>query len=244
MSAWDSVRYAAARDLDGYELEPLEREVARGFTLRRTVVVLRGGGEEGRGEEVDYDPAEHELFQARRNELPVRRPAHARVVLAPPGRPDRLPALGVRVGSARSRAAPGGPVARRGARPEGRSRSASSSRRASRTCRRGSRCLPTFASSSTPTRSGPTRRSTSSRRADASRPLDFKGVYRGDFGDAARPGALPRASPRRSPPRGSRTRPERRDDRGARRRIATGSRGTRRSTSGATSRRCRSRRAA
>jgi hypothetical protein len=58
-------------EIDGYELEPLEREVARGFTLRRTVVVLRGGGEEGRGEEVDYNPAIQQEFQARRGELPL-----------------------------------------------------------------------------------------------------------------------------------------------------------------------------
>jgi hypothetical protein len=58
-------------EIDGYELEPLEQEVARGFTLRRTVVVLRGGGEEGRGEEVDYNPTIQEEFQARRGELPL-----------------------------------------------------------------------------------------------------------------------------------------------------------------------------
>jgi hypothetical protein len=67
--------YDAVKDLplsiESYDLEPLEREVARGFKLRRTVVVLRGGGEEGRGEEVDYDPYVHEQFQARRGELPV-----------------------------------------------------------------------------------------------------------------------------------------------------------------------------
>src|SRR3954452_11220678 len=66
--------YDAVKDLpleiDAYELEPLEREVARGFTLRRTAVVLRGGGEEGRGEEVDYDPDAQQRFQARRGELP------------------------------------------------------------------------------------------------------------------------------------------------------------------------------
>jgi hypothetical protein len=55
--------------IDGYELEPLEQEVARGFTLRRTVIVLRGGGEQGRGEEVDYNPAIQQEFQARRGEL-------------------------------------------------------------------------------------------------------------------------------------------------------------------------------
>src|SRR6476659_4990135 len=69
MHAWDAVR-SLPLEIDGYDLEPLEREVARGFTLRRTVVVLRGGGEEGRGEEVDYDPAQQQQFQARRNELP------------------------------------------------------------------------------------------------------------------------------------------------------------------------------
>jgi hypothetical protein len=58
-------------EIDRYELEPLEREVAPGFTLRRTVVVLRGGGEEGRGEEVDYDPDAQARFQARRGELPL-----------------------------------------------------------------------------------------------------------------------------------------------------------------------------
>jgi hypothetical protein len=67
--------YDAVRDLpleiEGYDLEPLEQEVARGFTLRRTVVVLRGGGEEGRGEEVDYNPTIQQEFQARRGELPV-----------------------------------------------------------------------------------------------------------------------------------------------------------------------------
>ena len=64
MSTYDSVKDLPL-EIDGYELEPLEQEVARGFTLRRTVVVLRGGGEEGRGEEVDYNPTIQQEFQAR-----------------------------------------------------------------------------------------------------------------------------------------------------------------------------------
>ena len=68
MTTWDSVRSLPLR-VDGYDLEPLEREVARDFTLRRTAVVLRGGGEEGRGEEVDYNPVIQQDFQARRGEL-------------------------------------------------------------------------------------------------------------------------------------------------------------------------------
>ena len=70
IATYDSVR-SLPLEIDGYELEPLEREVARGFTLRRTVVVLRGGGEEGRGEEVDYDPAQQARFQEHGGELPL-----------------------------------------------------------------------------------------------------------------------------------------------------------------------------
>jgi hypothetical protein len=69
MSTYESVKDLTLR-IDGYDLEPLEREVAPGFTLRRTVVVLRGDGQEGRGEEVDYDPDAQARFQARRGELP------------------------------------------------------------------------------------------------------------------------------------------------------------------------------
>ena len=70
MSTYDRVR-GLPLVVEEYALEPLEREVARGFTLRRTEVVLRGGGHEGRGEEVDYDPASQQRFQERRGELPL-----------------------------------------------------------------------------------------------------------------------------------------------------------------------------
>jgi hypothetical protein len=70
MSTYDRVR-GLPLVVEEYALEPLEREVAREFTLRRTEVVLRGGGHEGRGEEVDYDPASQQRFQERRGELPV-----------------------------------------------------------------------------------------------------------------------------------------------------------------------------
>jgi hypothetical protein len=69
MSLYDSVRHLPLH-VDGYYLEPLEKEVARGFTLRRTVVVLHGRGEEGRGEDVDYDPRVQEAFQADEGKLP------------------------------------------------------------------------------------------------------------------------------------------------------------------------------
>jgi hypothetical protein len=70
MSLYDNVRELPLH-VDGYVLEPLEREVAREFTLRRTVVVLQGKGEEGRGEEVDYDPTVQEQFQERGGKLPL-----------------------------------------------------------------------------------------------------------------------------------------------------------------------------
>jgi hypothetical protein len=70
MATYDSLRTLPLH-IDGYYLEPLAREVARGFTLRRTVIVLHGRGEEGRGEEVDYDPAQQARFQERGGEMPL-----------------------------------------------------------------------------------------------------------------------------------------------------------------------------
>ena len=70
MTTYDSLR-SLPLHIDGYYLEPLEREVARGFTLRRTVIVLHGRGEEGRGEEVDYDPLQQTRFQEQGGEMPL-----------------------------------------------------------------------------------------------------------------------------------------------------------------------------
>jgi hypothetical protein len=70
MSLYDRVKDLPLH-VDGYYLEPLEHEVARDFTLRRTVVVLHGQGEEGRGEEIDYDPAAQQRFQTEGGKLPL-----------------------------------------------------------------------------------------------------------------------------------------------------------------------------
>ncbi|HEY3960931.1 MAG TPA: hypothetical protein VGL84_00230 [Gaiellaceae bacterium] len=70
MSLYDKVRTLPLH-VDGYFLEPLEHEVARDFVLRRTVVVLHGHGEEGRGEEVDYDPGVQQRFQENGGQLPL-----------------------------------------------------------------------------------------------------------------------------------------------------------------------------
>jgi hypothetical protein len=70
VSLYDKVRTLPLH-VDGYFLEPLEHEVARDFVLRRTVVVLHGHGEEGRGEEVDYDPGAQQRFQENGGKLPL-----------------------------------------------------------------------------------------------------------------------------------------------------------------------------
>ena len=69
MTTWDAVR-SLPLHVDGYYLEPLEQEVARDFTLRRTVVVLHGRGEEGRGEDIDYVPEMQAGFQRDGGKLP------------------------------------------------------------------------------------------------------------------------------------------------------------------------------
>jgi L-alanine-DL-glutamate epimerase-like enolase superfamily enzyme len=57
------VLYDALRDLplriDEVESETLSQSISPEFTRRTTVVHLRGGGEEGLGEDVTYSPAEH-----------------------------------------------------------------------------------------------------------------------------------------------------------------------------------------
>jgi len=65
--------YALVSDLplviDGYELERLERAVSSDFTRVTTEVRLRGGGEEGVGEDVIYDERDHERLLTDRQPL-------------------------------------------------------------------------------------------------------------------------------------------------------------------------------
>ena len=60
-----------AVEIDGYDLEPLERELAGGFVRRTTHVRLHGGGHEGVGEDVTYGEEDQLLFQAAGPELPL-----------------------------------------------------------------------------------------------------------------------------------------------------------------------------
>jgi hypothetical protein len=50
-------------EVDSYELEPLEQDVSSDFTRASTVIHMRGGGEEGVGEDVTYDALDHVALQ-------------------------------------------------------------------------------------------------------------------------------------------------------------------------------------
>ncbi len=50
--------------VDGYELEGLRQPVSSDFVRHTTVIRLRGGGEEGVGEDVTYDADDQQAFQA------------------------------------------------------------------------------------------------------------------------------------------------------------------------------------
>ena len=50
--------------IDDYALERLQRDVSSQFTRVSTVIHLRGGGEEGVGEDVTYDAVDHDVLQA------------------------------------------------------------------------------------------------------------------------------------------------------------------------------------
>ncbi|MGA2321717.1 MAG: hypothetical protein ABSG95_13405 [Solirubrobacteraceae bacterium] len=62
MSTWESIAELAVV-IDDYELEPLQATVSSAFERKSTVIHLRGGGEEGLGEDVTYDAVDHDILQ-------------------------------------------------------------------------------------------------------------------------------------------------------------------------------------
>jgi len=58
-------------EIDSYELEGLSVEVSPEFTRRTTVIRLRGGGEEGIGEDPTYSAEDQEAFQAEGTGIPL-----------------------------------------------------------------------------------------------------------------------------------------------------------------------------
>ncbi len=63
MSTWERLAGLAVQ-IDGYELQGLQETVSSEFERKSTVIELRGGGEEGQGEDVTYDAVDHEILQA------------------------------------------------------------------------------------------------------------------------------------------------------------------------------------
>jgi L-alanine-DL-glutamate epimerase-like enolase superfamily enzyme len=70
MSTWELVAELPVQ-IESYELEPLEANVSSEFTRKSTVIHVRGGGEEGVGEDVTYDAVDHEVLQAAGPSLPL-----------------------------------------------------------------------------------------------------------------------------------------------------------------------------
>ncbi len=70
MSLYDAVR-ALRLTIDDYVLDGLEQDVSSGFLRKTTLIRLRGGGEEGVGEDVTYAADEHDLQQSRGPVLPL-----------------------------------------------------------------------------------------------------------------------------------------------------------------------------
>jgi hypothetical protein len=70
MSTWERIAELPV-EIDGYSLEALQADVSSEFTRKSTVIHLRGGGEEGVGEDVTYDAVDHEILQAAGANLPL-----------------------------------------------------------------------------------------------------------------------------------------------------------------------------
>jgi hypothetical protein len=70
VSSWELLG-GLALEIDDYALEGLEAEVSSEFTRKSTVIHLRGGGEQGVGEDVTYDAVDHEIMQAAGATLPL-----------------------------------------------------------------------------------------------------------------------------------------------------------------------------
>jgi len=70
VSLYDTVRDLPL-EIDGYALDLLELQARPDFLRKTTVVRLRGGGEEGIGEDVTYHAEEHDRLQERGSDLPL-----------------------------------------------------------------------------------------------------------------------------------------------------------------------------
>jgi L-alanine-DL-glutamate epimerase-like enolase superfamily enzyme len=70
MSTWE-VLAELPLEIEDYALEPLQAAVSSDFERKSTLIHLRGGGQEGTGEDVTYDAVDHEIMQAAGPTLPL-----------------------------------------------------------------------------------------------------------------------------------------------------------------------------
>jgi hypothetical protein len=70
MSTWAALA-GLTLEIESYTLEPLQANVSSDFERKSTVIHLRGGDEEGLGEDVTYDAVDHEILQAAGPTLPL-----------------------------------------------------------------------------------------------------------------------------------------------------------------------------
>jgi L-alanine-DL-glutamate epimerase-like enolase superfamily enzyme len=70
VSDWDRLKDLEV-EVDDYALERLEEEVSSGFWRVTTIIRMRGGGEEGVGEDVVYDAEDHDAAQQAGPVLPL-----------------------------------------------------------------------------------------------------------------------------------------------------------------------------
>jgi hypothetical protein len=70
MSTWKLIRDLPV-EIEDYSLEPLSAKVSSEFERKSTVFHLRGAGQEGVGEDVTYDPVDHDILQAAGPSLPL-----------------------------------------------------------------------------------------------------------------------------------------------------------------------------
>jgi len=70
LSTWETLAGLAV-EIDSYCLDPLQATVSGEFERKSTLIGLRGGGEEGVGEDVTYDAVDQEILQAAGPALPL-----------------------------------------------------------------------------------------------------------------------------------------------------------------------------
>jgi L-alanine-DL-glutamate epimerase-like enolase superfamily enzyme len=70
MSTWERLA-GMPLTIEGYALEGMVQSVSSDFERKATLIRLRGGGQEGIGEDVTYDAEDHDILQAAGPSLPL-----------------------------------------------------------------------------------------------------------------------------------------------------------------------------